>query len=101
VYPGRPNFESIAGGDEAESGFYLNLAQPICARSAYPDQEDASLVPRDSVVRVQLVLDSAGYARLQSHLQQSVEVRGTLFSSFTGHHHAPVLLQVLTPSVTR
>ena len=30
VFPGRYNYESIAGGDEAETGFYLFPQTPLC-----------------------------------------------------------------------
>jgi hypothetical protein len=56
IHPGRPNYESVAAGDEAETGYYVPLTQAICIRSvkipADPDEE-----PLDSVNRVQLVLD--------------------------------------------
>ena len=95
TYPGPPNYESIAEGDEEQTGYYLHLNEAICARSSGPDVDDASEVPQDSVLRVQLVLDSAGYARLQPELGRAVALRGTLFSAYTGHHHAPLLLDVL------
>jgi hypothetical protein len=91
THPGRPNFESVDRGDEAETGFYLHLIRRTCTRPVDPD--DASEVATDSVSRVQLILDSADYARLQPLLDQSLTVRGTLFSAFTGHHHAPLLLR--------
>ena len=94
THPGPPNYESIADGDEEETGFYLHLRTPICARSASPELEDASAAAQDSVARVQLVLDSAGYARLRPELGGAVSLRGTIFSSHTGHHHAPLLLDV-------
>ena len=97
TFPGRPNYESISSGDERETGFYLTLQQPICARASLPDSRDASVEPRDSVRVIQLVLDSIGYARLRPHLASNVTVRGTMFSSFTGHHHAELLLQPVTP----
>lgn len=93
VHPGRPNYESIADGDEAETGFYLHLSEMACTRPTgaepAPDEE-----PLDGVDRVQLVLDAAGYARLRPQLDHEVVVRGTLFSAISGHHHAPLLLQV-------
>lgn len=88
TYPGPPNYESVAKGDEAETGFYLRLARPVCARNG-TDETEISL---DSVAHIQLVLDSAQYAGLSSSLGQEVSLRGTIFSSHTGHHHAPLLL---------
>ena len=95
VYAGPPNYESVAAGDAPEAGFYLHLSQAICARSARGGTADASLQPVDRARRVQLVLASAGFASLRPQLGQVVELRGTLFSAYTGHHHAPLLLSVV------
>lgn len=95
AYPGPPNYKNIKQGDDAEVGYYLTLEQPICARAAYPNPDDASLISKDSVTHVQLVLDEAGYRRLESAVGRTIELRGTLFARFTGHHHAPLLLWVL------
>ena len=90
THPGRPNYESIESGDEAETGFYLHLRSAICTHAG--NAEDASELATDAVSRVQLVLDASDYARLRPQLDQTASLRGTLFSAFTGHHHAPLLL---------
>jgi hypothetical protein len=92
TYPGPPNYERVADGDEAETGFYLTLQSVICARAAIPNPNDASIQAQDSVRRVQLVLDSAGYARLGPSIGRTVTVRGTIFGAHTSHHHARILL---------
>ena len=90
TFPGRPNFESIADGDEAETGFYLTLGQAICTEgNGDPERE-----PRKDVREIQLVLTPAQYAALRPQLGKQVQLRGKMFSSFTGHHHADVLLRV-------
>jgi hypothetical protein len=92
TYPGRPNYESIAKGDEAETGFYLRPEEPICLSHGKTDIDDE---PATGVKLVQLVLDARGYDRLRPRLGQRVTVRGTLFHSETGHHHATLLLWVI------
>lgn len=90
TFPGKPNFESVAEGDEPETGFYLTLKQPLCTQGdGGPDAQ-----AHDAVTEIQLVLTQAQYARLRPELGQQVQLRGQLFSSFTGHHHADVLLRV-------
>jgi hypothetical protein len=103
TYPGPPNYESVRRGDAAETGFYLHLAHPVCARGrpAGDGEPDAAATRRDSVRVIQLVLDSTGYSRLRRSLGRRVTLRGTLFSSHTGHHHAPLLLTPLRPAVAR
>lgn len=90
TFPGRPNFESIADGDEAETGFYLTLKQAICTQGdGGPERE-----PHKEVREIQLVLTPAQYAKLRPELGKPVQLRGQMFSGFTGHHHADVLLRV-------
>lgn len=91
LYYGPPGFGEDPTHDAKEVGFYLDLTAPVCTTGSGDNE------PRAGVRRVQLVLDSAGYARLRPLLLQRVTLRGTLFAAFTGHHHAPVLLQVVTP----
>ena len=91
TYPGRPNYESIANGDEPETGYYLVLAKEVCTKG---DSSSSDAYPVSHVDTVQLVLDSAGYVRLRPSLGTTTTLSGTLFAAQTGHHHAPILLQV-------
>ncbi|MYM33374.1 DUF4431 domain-containing protein [Duganella sp. FT94W] len=93
TFPGRPNFENIATGDQPETGFYLTLKQPICTRGDH----DPNSTPHDAVREVQLVLTEKQYAALRPQLGQTVQLKGQLFSSFSGHHHTDVLLRVAMP----
>jgi len=92
THPGRPNYTSIKEGDEEETGFYLHLDAPICTYERWKDVPDERAM--DSVVRVQLILDSAGYVFWRPKLGRKVNVLGWLVASYTGHHHAPLLLYV-------
>lgn len=95
---GAPGFGEDPAHDAKETGFYLDLPHAICTlRGRDADADDA----KTGVRRVQLVLDSAGFARLRPFLGKSITLRGTLFGEFTGHHHAPLLLDVLkTPAAS-
>ena len=88
TFPGPPNYESVRRGDTPETGFYLTLTAPVCT------MEDSTR-DLDSITKLQLVLDSAGYARLRPSLGRTATVRGTLFGAATGHHHTPALVQVI------
>jgi hypothetical protein len=90
TFPGRPNFENVAAGDEAETGFYLTLANPVCTLG---DKDSAFSYPQEGITFVQLVLEQHGYARLRPYLNKRVTLTGQLFARFTGHHHAPLLLR--------
>jgi hypothetical protein len=93
MFYGAPGFGEDPEHDEKETGFYLELAVPLCTVA---EQDDIDR-PLTGIRRVQLVLDAAGYARLRPFLGRRVTLRGTLFGAITAHHHTPVLLDVLTP----
>jgi len=94
VFPGRPNYEDTLRGDEPEPGFYLQVRPALCVRGGR-DEELGE--PHSGVDSIQLALDSAGYATLRPLLGTRVGLRGSLFPEHTGHHHAPVLLDVVSP----
>lgn len=89
TYPGRPNYESIAEGDEAEVHFYVKLDAPVCTNEGTKPYDDA----RRDVDMIQLVLDEAGYRALRPLLGNRVTLTGYLYGSFSAHHHARLLLQ--------
>ncbi len=86
-YPGRPNYESVANGDEPETIWVLKLKTPICVLAA--NEID---VRENSQTEIQLVLDQGQYNKYRSLLGQSVTITGKLFHSHTGHHHKRLLL---------
>ena len=91
TFPGPPNYEDIAKGDEPETGFYLELARPLCVKGE--QGEEAGYGPIEDVSLLQLILDKDGYDRYREHLDQPVTISGGLSPGFNGHHHAPLLLQ--------
>ncbi len=90
THPGPPNFESIENGDEARTGFYLVLAEPACVKG---NDYETDMGAEQDVRLVQLVLDEAGYRKLEPHLGQQVTLAGHLFSAETAFHYAPLLMQ--------
>jgi hypothetical protein len=89
---GAPGYGEDPKHDEKETGFYLDLPAPVCTLEK--NEYDR---PLQGVRQVQLVLDSDGYSRLRPFLGKRITLRGTLFAAITGHHHAPILLDVLKP----
>jgi len=93
TYPGRPNYESIEDGDEAETGLYLDLNEPVCTLEPTDEVNEA----KSEVKRIQLVVkDKDMYERLSALQGSLIAVQGRLFSSISGHHHAPLLLEDLS-----
>jgi hypothetical protein len=92
VFPGPPNYESIRNGDTPEEAWILHLAKPICVRA---DKKDEDNVAEDNVTDLQLVLRGNQFRQLRGLLRKGpVTLTGTLFHSFTGHHHTAVLMDV-------
>lgn len=87
THPGRPNYESVAKGDEPETIWVLKLKDSVCVLAS-----NEINVKEDSEKEIQLVLGPEQYKQYRSLLGQTVTVSGKLFHSHTGHHHKRLLL---------
>ena len=94
TFPGPPNYEDVKRGDQAETGWYITLAQPVCFAGTPGDEPNSKDFAR--VNFVQLVLTHGEYKSDAELVGKHVRVTGTFFAAQTGHHHAPVLVQVRT-----
>ena len=109
VFPGAPNYESVAKGDKPEKAWILHLHTPIqldAAKNAAKNNNDAE----KNVREVQLVLgfdvknsnaDPDKTAKSQykiweplTHKGITTLATGKLFHSQTGHHHTRILMTV-------
>ena len=89
TFPGRPNFESVARGDEPETYFVLRLDHAACVR-ANPADDQSVFVP--SIRDMQLMLNGAQFPQLRPLLGKHVRLSGSLEPAVTGHHHTAVML---------
>ena len=90
IFPGPPNYRSIALGDQPETIFILTLDEPICVSG-----DPASRLNSKShfrVTEVQLVTRGLDPRRL---LNKRVRASGGFFSAHTGHHRTPIVLTVV------
>jgi hypothetical protein len=93
VYPGPPNYESVARGDRAETAWLLRLSRPACVAADARDPGGINLAVED-LREVQLVLTPEQLRRARAG--QRVALSGALFGAHTGHHRTPVLLSDVT-----
>ena len=90
TFPGPPNWESIADGDEIERGWYLRLDQLIDV-GPRPGSNDANTEPEKNVRVVQIAVGNDSiWKKLRDG--RRCKLRGTLFHRLTGHHHSRVLI---------
>jgi hypothetical protein len=92
TYPGPPNYEDIGQGDEAETHWYVRLAEPICVDGKPGDEFNGQDVA--GVRLIQLVLLHDEYKTHARLVGKKVKATGSLFTWHTGHHRTPVLLKV-------
>jgi hypothetical protein len=92
TFPGRPNYQSIEKGDQPETFWILNVAEPICTN----DGAHPSLNPAEKdVSNLQLLFKNVQlYQTYTPLLNRTVKVTGSLFSATTIHHKTEVMLQV-------
>jgi hypothetical protein len=93
TFYGAPGFGEDPKHDKKETGFYLELASPVCVTGGRDDTN----VPKTGIRLAQILLDQSGYDRLRASLGRRVTLRGTLSGSISGHHHAPVILNPVQP----
>ena len=96
VFPGRPNYESIATGDEAEHAFILELDRPVRIRQSMRDPNLNSEAKDIRAIHVWSMLDDEedeiAVARLMKSLVgRDVVIKAGLMRGHTGHHHADVV----------
>lgn len=95
LFPGPPNYESIAAGDAEERTFILELPAATCVDDggefAEPEQRFVTVHVSSRRPALMSVLEAA--------VGQRVTVRGEAFGSHTGHHHAPLVILVESVSV--
>ena len=91
VFPGPPNYESIAHGDTPETYYVLRLNPAACVAANPPDPDEPAV---RNLTNMQLMLTGPEqYSLLRPLLDKQVSLSGTLFAAITGHHHTPVLLE--------
>lgn len=86
LYPGAPEFQSVARGDAAIDALLLDLDTPLCV-NANADLDAEALASTDLV---QLACSEKRAARLQRG--ERITLTGMLFSAHTSYHVTPALL---------
>jgi hypothetical protein len=86
IFPGPPNFESVADGDAPERVMLLHLAAPVCVTAGTGDS-DAAVA---AIAEIQLVPNDALSRSFRNG--KRVTLSGKLMGPETGHHHTAVLL---------
>jgi hypothetical protein len=95
VFPGPPNYESVAKGDAEEICWLLTLRQPICLEAGVDLSGAIDDNGHSGIRKIQLVFEgSDGYRIYRDLVGKSVQATGGLFAAFSGHHHAEVLMTV-------
>jgi len=90
TFPGPPNYESVAKGDEPETYWVLHPSKPLCV-NFFSDWSQEK-----HVTAIQLIFNGAAreYARYRALVGKEVLIDGSLSHAETGHHHTPILLTV-------
>ena len=100
VLPGRPNYESIAHGDEPESYFFLRLDKPVCVDADLRDPDEINAAA-SNLTSLQLIIED--YKPMRPYLGKRITLSGKLMGSISPHYHTPVALEkiriVRTPSI--
>jgi hypothetical protein len=91
TYPGRPNYSSIEGGDEPDTGYYLGLSNPVCIEADSYEAPGKTFAIEGNK-KLQLVVDGSSlWAEFKKfhNRKARVVVTGKPYIGDTGHYHAP------------
>ncbi|MBI2605897.1 MAG: DUF4431 domain-containing protein [Deltaproteobacteria bacterium] len=90
TFPGPPNWESVANGDEIERGWYLRLDRQIDVGPRL----DSNTANTESEKNVRILQIAVGNDSIWKELRDGrrCKLKGTLFHRLTGHHHSRVLI---------
>jgi hypothetical protein len=84
VFAGPPNYEDVGLGDAPEPTYILELRSPLCLYDGEIRQID----------RAHLYTTQNLWAPLHAARGHSVRIHGRGFGETTGHHHAPLVVDV-------
>lgn len=102
LYPGPPNYESIADGDMAYRHYFLIPDTPFCTVA---DPSDELNGDADDVKLVQLVLMKVGMGKWRSYMKKfygnKVRVTGALYCGITPGSRTPIGMDVNSISIIR
>lgn len=90
-FPGRPNYSSVAEGDELERCWILLLDAPF--ESKWQSTSPATDLPVGAT-EMQLVLNDKQHKQIRQFIGKRIRVTGECFAAHTGHHHTDWLMAV-------
>jgi len=91
---GAPGYGETPEKDDVEESIILVLPLPIRVKDDPNSRLNSPIIA--NITHVQLVIYTGVARGYSQYFNREVEVTGTLFKSFTGHHHTDVLLTVNT-----
>jgi hypothetical protein len=89
TFYGPPNYGENPDTDSRETQGILLLSKPICV----DENPDEYYVAKKNQLEVTLV--PLAKTNLKNYLGKQVKVHGKLFHAETGHHHTPVLIEII------
>ena len=92
-FPGRPSFESIAGGDEKLVYWLLKLDKPVCVGT--PDSVSEINTAESKVREIQIGPREADFYKWhEGAVGRHALIKGTLFHQHTAWHVTKIVVQV-------
>lgn len=92
VFAGPPNYESIRKGDRKETALLVTLTERLCTVGGASQEGDEA---ETNIREIQLVVQNpAHWKTIQRLMGKRVQITGSLFHAFTGHHRTKVLIEV-------
>ncbi|HEY5234249.1 MAG TPA: DUF4431 domain-containing protein [Verrucomicrobiae bacterium] len=94
TFPGPPNYESVAAGDEPLNYWILATDQPVTNMYPCGFSRPITLEEASKLQLVFMAQDRDEYKQYAPLVGQHVEVRGICFWAHSGFHCTPLLIEV-------
>ena len=89
TFYGPPGYGENPDIDSRETQGVLLLSEPICVDENPRDYDEAEKN------QLEVTLVPLGNTNLKGYIGKQVTVQGKLFHANTGHHHTPVLIEII------
>ncbi len=90
TFPGPPNYQSIADGDQPEAQWVVDLSTHICLEKDKTNDAEKGL----GTIQIIFPDSESNGERYQVLTGRKVEISGKLIHAKNTHHHTSVLMEV-------
>ncbi len=95
LFYGPPGYGQTPKKDTKENCYVLRLAKPVTVKPTTGSDKDID-IPQSNLLMIQIYSNDEKINNfLEGRIGERIMVRGRFMGAVTGHHHTPVIMEVL------